>query len=77
VKNQAIAVFKQIPGHLAKSRIAGPSAPNVLPAIELPQGNEEARRAAALKKDLTDKIKTAPAAASRLVQGWMHEPKTK
>jgi flagellar M-ring protein FliF len=77
VKNQAIAVFKQIPGHLAKSRIAGPSAPNALPAIELPQGNEEARRAAALKKDLTDKIKIAPAAASRLVQGWMHEPKTK
>jgi flagellar M-ring protein FliF len=77
VKKHAIATFKQIPGHLAKSLAAGKSASNVLPAIELAQGNEEARRADALKKDLSEKIKTAPGAASRLVQGWMHEPKTK
>jgi flagellar M-ring protein FliF len=78
VKKQAIAAFKQIPTHLAKPALAaGAAAANLLANIELPQGSEEARRAGALKKDLADKIKAEPAAASRLVQGWIRSAKTK
>jgi hypothetical protein len=45
--------------------------------MDLPQGSEEAKRAGVLKKEISDKIKAEPAAASRLVQAWIHEPKTK
>ncbi len=76
VKKQAIAAFKQIPAHLAKPLAAGASA-NPLANIDLPQGSEESRRAGALKKELADKIKAEPAAASRLVQTWIRDPKTK
>lgn len=75
VKNQAIAAFKQIPGHFAKPLAAG--AAGGLASAALPPGSDEANRATALKKELTDKIKAEPAVASQLVQSWMHEPKTK
>jgi len=71
VKKHAIAAFKQIPAHLAKP------AANVLASVELPQGSEEAKRAGALKKEIAEKIKAEPAAASRLVQTWIRDPKTK
>jgi len=77
VKKQAIAAFKQIPTHFAKPLAAGAAAPNGAGGLELPPGSEEAKRAGALKKELSDKIKAEPAAASRLVQGWIHEPKAK
>ncbi|MGB6385667.1 MAG: flagellar basal-body MS-ring/collar protein FliF [Terriglobales bacterium] len=77
VKKQAIAAFKQIPSHFAKPLAAGAGAPNAVGGLELPPGSEEAKRAGALKKELSDKIKAEPAAASRLVQGWIHEPKAK
>jgi flagellar M-ring protein FliF len=75
VKKQAIAAFKQIPGHLAKPPLAGGAAPVALGSIELPLGSDDAKRAVALKKELADKIKAEPAAASRLVQTWIREPK--
>jgi flagellar M-ring protein FliF len=77
VKKQAIAAFKQIPKHLAQKPLpAGPAtSADVLASLELPRGSEEAQRAGVLKKELTDKIKAEPAAASRLVQTWMHEQK--
>jgi flagellar M-ring protein FliF len=74
VKKHAIAAFKQIPAHLAKPLAAGAAA-NPLANIALPQGSEESKRAGALKKDLAEKIKAEPAAASRLVQAWMRDPK--
>jgi flagellar M-ring protein FliF len=77
VKKQAIAAFRQIPSHLSQPLTAAASASKLAASIELPQESSEARRAAALKKDLADKIKAEPAAASRLVQGWIREPKTK
>jgi flagellar M-ring protein FliF len=74
VKNQALAAFRQIPQQLAKAA----AAPAAIASIELPPGSEEAKRALALKKELTDKIKSEPATASRLVQTWIHEqPKSK
>ena len=73
VKKQALAAFKAIPQRLAQEAAA--ASPASAPAnIELPQGSEEARRALAIKKELTDKIKSEPATASRLVQTWMREP---
>jgi flagellar M-ring protein FliF len=77
VKKHAIAAFKQIPAHLAKPLAASAGATNVLASIELPQGSEEAKRAGALKKEIAEKIKAEPAAASRLVQTWIRDPKTK
>ena len=77
VKKQAIAAFKQIPTHFAQPLAAGAAAPSALASIELPPGSEEARRAGLLKKELADKIKAEPAAASRLVQTWIREPKAK
>jgi len=74
VKKQALTAFRQIPQQLAQA-----SAAAVAPAagIELPSGSEESKRALALKKELTDKIKSEPAAASRLVQTWIREPNSK
>jgi flagellar M-ring protein FliF len=77
VKKQAMAAFQQIPSHLTQPLSAGASGSNLSAGIELPQESNETRRAGALKKDLADKIKAEPAAASRLVQGWIREAKTK
>ena len=75
VKKQALAAFRQIPQQVAQGLAAAPAGPaGVLAGIELPEGTDEAKRAAALKKELGEKIKAEPAAASRLVQTWIHEP---
>jgi flagellar M-ring protein FliF len=74
VKKHAIAAFKQIPAHLTQS-LAGVAAGSGLGKIELPPASDEARRAGAIKKELADKIKAEPAAASRLVQTWIHDQK--
>ena len=75
VKKQAIAAFQQIPANLASPLAAGAGSANVL--ADLPSASEEAKRAGALKKELGDRIKAEPAAASRLVQSWLHEKKLK
>jgi flagellar M-ring protein FliF len=76
VKNQAIAAFKQIPLHLSQPLVAGVHE-NGTGSGELPTVGEEAKRAGLLKKELSDKIKAEPAAASRLVQTWIRDPKNK
>jgi flagellar M-ring protein FliF len=77
VKKQAIAAFKQIPASLATKPLpAGPPTnASILASLDLPRGSEEAQRAGVLKKELSEKIKAEPAAASRLVQTWMHDQK--
>jgi hypothetical protein len=45
--------------------------------IELPGASDQSKRAAALKKQLVEKIRTEPAASSRLVQTWMRETEKK
>ena len=81
VKKQAMAAFKQIPAHLAKAKPllanAAAAALDPLAGMDLPQGSEEAKRALALKKEIGEKIKAEPAAASRLVQTWIRDPKSK
>jgi flagellar biosynthesis/type III secretory pathway M-ring protein FliF/YscJ len=75
VKKYAIAAFKQIPACLAKPVAAAAASENTLAGLDLPRGSDEAKRAGALKKELADKIKAEPAAASRLVQTWIRDPR--
>ena len=82
VKKQAIEAFRQLPARLACNREGasegvGPPGQGTTLDAELPPGTEEARRASALKRQLTDKIKAEPAAASRLVQSWIGEAEAK
>jgi flagellar M-ring protein FliF len=70
VKKQAMAAFRQIPEQLGKPAAATGGA-NLL--ADLPQASEEAKLAGTLKKEVTDKIKAEPAAASRLVQSWVRD----
>lgn len=77
VKKQIVIAFKELPGRvggavkeLARTSGAGSDAAI---EIELPGGSEQARRASALKRQLTDRVKSEPAAASRLVQSWIRE----
>ncbi len=84
VKRELIAAFRSLPGRIARS-VAGPeplavaagSGTATLEAINLPPGTEQARRASTLKHQLTEKVRSEPATASRLVQGWIREDKTK
>ena len=78
VKKQVLASFKQLPARPGTKQIsqaaAGAGAIAAAPVeIELPEGTEGARRASALKKQLSEKVKAEPAAAGRLVQGWIRE----
>jgi flagellar M-ring protein FliF len=71
VKKQLVAAFRELPARVAHSArdLGRPAAVEV----ELPESSEQGRRAATLKKQLTQKVKTEPAAAGRLVQSWMRE----
>lgn len=79
VKKQVLATWRELPARVAeKTKQLGKaaSAAAVTTAgveIELPPGTEQARRATTLKKQLADKVRTEPAAASRLVQTWIRE----
>jgi flagellar M-ring protein FliF len=73
VKKEALAAFKQIPANLALAAKGPRVAGKQLEEEEAPAGTDEAKRAATLKKQLTEKIKAEPAEASRLVQGWVRE----
>jgi flagellar M-ring protein FliF len=78
LKKQILVTLRELPARVARgAKEVGPSASAMALAggveMELPPGTEQARRAAALKRQLTDKVKAEPAAASRLVQGWIRE----
>jgi flagellar biosynthesis/type III secretory pathway M-ring protein FliF/YscJ len=71
VKKQVLTAFRELPSRLAHD--AKELNQNAAATIELPPGSAQAQRAGALKRQLADKVKTEPAAASRLVQGWIRE----
>ncbi len=79
LKKQILVTLRELPARVARGpKELGQAATAAAMAagsveIELPPGTEQARRAAALKRQLTEKVKTEPAAASRLVQGWIRE----
>ena len=70
IKKQALEAFRQIPSRLTvavKPVVAGGA------AIDLGTGTEDSRRAAELRKQLTEKVRAEPAVATRLVQSWMKD----
>lgn len=75
IKKQIVTAFRELPSRLAPApreaaqTIRGPGDVE----IELPQGAEQGQLAAALKKQLTDKVQTEPGQASRLIQSWIRE----
>ena len=74
LKQQILIALRELPERAARApKELGPVAAAGNVEIELPPGSEQARRATALKRQLTDKIKSEPAAASRLVQSWIRE----
>ena len=73
VKKQLIAAFKELPSRLAMPKGPGGDMGDELAMLNLPTGVKEAKRAAALKQQLVEKVRSEPAVASRLVQGWIRE----
>jgi len=79
IKKQVLTAFRELPARVmhsakelgSKGASASQAAANV--EIELPSSTDESRRATALKRQLSDKVKAEPAAASRLVQTWIRE----
>ena len=72
IKKQILKAFRELP--VAREQASKELKPAAkVPEIELPQVSEQSQMATALKKQLTDKVKSEPAAASRLVQSWIRE----
>ena len=70
VKKQVITAFRELPAKVARGA-KELSHPSAAVEIELPEGTDQARRATALKKQLTAKVKSEPTTASHLVQNWI------
>jgi flagellar M-ring protein FliF len=75
VKKQVLTAFRELPAKLvhANKELSKAEAPTHGVEIELPAATDEARRASALKKQLAQKVRSEPAAASRLVQSWIRD----
>ena len=75
VKKQILATIKQLPARKAAAQKEG-TAVGTLPAAsgaELVSGLPDQQQALVLKKQLVDKVRSQPAATTRLVQGWLQE----
>lgn len=75
IKKQIVTAFRELPGRLAVPAREPTQTIKGLGdvEIELPQGAEQGQLAAALKKQLTDKVQSEPSQASRLIQSWIRE----
>jgi flagellar M-ring protein FliF len=73
LKKQVLTAFRELPARISKSGVNNLAGASAAVDVELPAGAEQARRAGALKKQLAEKVKSEPEAASRLVQGWIRE----
>jgi flagellar M-ring protein FliF len=75
VKKQVLTALRELPARMARgSKELGGATPVTAGAVEVePPGAEQARRATALKRQLSEKVKTEPAVASRLVQSWIRD----
>ena len=72
VKKQALAAFRELPG-----RVASKLAPQLAGAPGLALAEQESepggKRAAQLRRTLTEKVKAEPESASRLIQSWVEQ----
>jgi flagellar biosynthesis/type III secretory pathway M-ring protein FliF/YscJ len=76
IKKQIVTAFRELP--LRPEKLAREPAKQTLKGpgdveIELPQGAEQGQIAAALKRQLTEKVQSEPGSASRLIQSWIRE----
>ena len=70
VKRQALTAFRELPGRI--SALAAPAAAGAAGDLHLSEGaGEGGKRTTQLKRMLTEKVKTEPESASRLVEGWV------
>jgi flagellar M-ring protein FliF len=80
VKKQAIEAFRNLPARLASGRESSEASlsggASSAGEFALPAAPDAARRASALKHQLTERVKAEPAVASRLVQNWIREGKS-
>ena len=67
VKKQVLAAFKELPARISRS-----SNPAIAKGGEV-VGELEAGNVGSLKKQLAEKVKVEPAAATKLVQSWIRE----
>lgn len=82
LKKQALAAFRELPARviaLAKNQppreieVGTMTSADTGGSATLPAIADDGKRAAHLKRVLTDKVKAEPAAASRLVESWIRE----
>ena len=80
IRKELLNTFRELPGQMARS-IKGKAKSDIslggsgseAVQIEALSGADDGRRAGALKRQLSEKVKAEPAAASRLVQSWIRE----
>jgi flagellar M-ring protein FliF len=75
VKRQILNSFRQLQTSAPGKGLPAGASGTVLDGSALPDSSEEGKRAAQLKRQLTEKVKAEPVAASRLVQSWIREGK--
>ena len=74
IKNQIVTTFKELPARLEHPKQTVKTLQGEGDVeIELPQGAEQGKLAAALKRQLTEKVQTEPGSATRLIQSWIRE----
>jgi len=73
MKKQLLTTLKELPQRVASPNKAG--IPELSAEDSLASLPPEQQRAIQLKKQLTEKVRTEPVAASKLIQGWLHEGK--
>ena len=76
IKKQILAAFRELPARSetpAKEPATTTFKTSSGVEIELPQGAEQGQLAAALKRQLTEKVQTEPGTATRLIQSWIRE----
>lgn len=76
IKKQALAAFRELPSKASNKNVSAGASEGALVEGEgppLPEG----QRAQDLKKMLTDKVKTEPEVASRLVESWVRDGEDK
>lgn len=75
IKKQIMTAFRELPSRLERpgkepmKSVKGPGEVE----IEMPQATEQSQLAAALKRQLTEKVQTEPGSATRLIQTWIRE----
>ncbi len=71
MKKQLLTTFKELPARLANQK-SGAGA-ELSPGQNQGVLSEEQQRAAAIKKQLVEKVKSEPAATGKLIQSWLNE----